>query len=62
MSAEVIMGQIPTIVGMGVISTTTTTMFGKGKRKSKTTKSKFKVYQGKRGGKYIKKNGRKIYI
>ncbi len=55
---------LPTIVGMGVISKTTDTMFGKGKRarKGKTKPRRFKIYQGSRGGEYIIRKGRKIYI
>ena len=56
---------LPTVVGMGVISKTTSTMFGKERRrtdKHRPRKTKFKIYQGKRGGRYILKRGRKIYI
>ena len=62
---------LPTVIGMGVVSETTKTMFGKGKRgsgnrrgrKSKTTRPRaVKVYRGPRGGKYIMRKGRKIYI
>ena len=56
---------LPTIVGMGVVSRTTETMFGRkgnqvARRKKKQTK--FKIYQGKRGGKYILRKGKKTYI
>jgi len=56
---------LPTIIGMGVVSKTTETMFGKEKRRAdgkRPRKTKFKIYQGKRGGRYILKKGRKIYI
>lgn len=63
---------LPTIIGMGVVSQTTQTMFGKNGRRRATTrtggaksgkgKTTFKIYQGKRGGKYIMKKGRRIYI
>ena len=62
---------LPTLIGMGVVSQTTQTMFGKnGRRRAATRTSRaksgkgrtFKIYQGKRGGKYIMKKGRRIYI
>ena len=55
---------LPTIVGMGVVAETTRVMFDKrtGKRKIVRVRQRFKVYKGKRGGKYIIKNGRRIYI
>lgn len=59
---------LPTIIGMGVVSETTRIMFDRktGKKKvvtvrKRTTRS-FKVHQGKRGGKYVMKKGRRIYI
>jgi len=67
--ADVIMtSTLPTIVGMGTVSRATETMFGKGSRRRATTRrAKSKVggrvvHQGKRGGKYIMKNGRRVYI
>ena len=64
--AEVIMtSTLPTVVGMGVVSRSTETMFGRGRRrasKSRPRKDKFKIYRGKRGGQYILRKGRKIYI
>ena len=66
MGAEVIMTQtLPTVVGMGVVSRSTETMFGGQRRrtsKARQRKEKFKIYRGKRGGKYILRKGRKIYI
>ena len=59
---------VPTLVGMSVVSETTKVLFDKrtGKRKTvtvrKRTVRKFKVHQGKRGGKYIIKNGRRVYV
>jgi hypothetical protein len=49
---------------MGVVSETTRIMFDKktGKRRVVKTRTRFKVHQGKRGGKYIMKKGRRIYI
>ena len=53
---------LPTIIGMGVVAQTTQTMFGKGRGGRKVKKRKFKIYQGKRGGQYIIRKGRKVYI
>ena len=53
---------LPTIVGMGVVSRTTETMFDREGQRRRPRKTKFKIYQGKRGGRYILKKGRKIYI
>ena len=60
---------LPTIVGMGVVSRTTDTMFGQGKRKGgrrspkATNKRKGpKIHTGPRGGRYIMKRGRRVYI
>jgi len=59
---------LPTIVGMGVVSRTTDTMFRKGgrRRASRSTKSSKRrtpvVHTGPRGGKYIMKRGRRVYI
>lgn len=56
---------LPTVVGMGVVSKTTETMFGKHGRKTTAPKGKgrkIKIYRGKRGGNYIIKKGKKIYI
>jgi len=58
--ASLLSTTLPTVVGMGVVAQTTQTMFGKKGRKGK--QKKFKIYQGKRGGRYIIKKGRKIYI
>jgi len=70
--ASIVSTTLPTIVGMHVVSKSTETMFGKGgkrraTRTTRTTKSKSqvgsrKVYTGKRGGKYIMKKGRRVYI
>ena len=55
---------LPTVIGMGVVAETTRIMFDKktGKRKTVKVRQRFKVYKGKRGGKYIVKKGRRIYI
>ena len=62
---------LPTVIGMGVVSKSTDTMFGKGKRgatsrratrRTKSTVGVRKVHTGKRGGKYVMKKGRRIYI
>ena len=58
---------LPTIVGAHVVSSATETMFGKGKRRATTRRTKSKlggrvVHSGKRGGRYVIKNGRRIYI
>ena len=54
---------LPTVIGMGVVSKTTETMFAKRGSKTKNGKErKIKIYRGKRGGNYIIKKGRKIYI
>lgn len=52
---------LPTIIGMGVVSKTTDTMFAKKGIKHGKGKT-FKIYQGKRGGKYVVRRGRKIYL
>jgi len=61
---------LPTVIGMGVVSKTTDTMFGKRSRRgsaTRTTRARSqvgsrRVHIGRRGGKYIMKNGRRIYI
>jgi len=55
---------LPTVISMGVVAETTRIMFDKktGKRRAVKTRKRFKVHQGKRGGKYIIKNGRRVYI
>jgi len=63
---------LPTIIGMGVVSKSTDTLFGKGRRRATTrttrtgrAKSQLggkAIHTGKRGGKYIMKKGRRIYI
>lgn len=64
--ATIMSTTLPTVVGMGVVSKTTETMFGKrGRRikgKSKPKGRTVKVHKGPRGGRYILKNGRKIYV
>lgn len=58
---------LPTVIGMGVVSETTRVMFDKkGRRVIKTVRKRttrnFKVHVGKRGGRYVVRKGRKIYI
>jgi hypothetical protein len=63
---------LPTIIGIGVVSRTTETMFdrrgrrirvrGKSRPKSKQSRSVLKIHRGSRGGKYLIRHGRKIYI
>ncbi len=55
---------LPTVVGMGVVSRATETVFDKrGRRiKGKSKGRAIKVYRGPRGGRYIVRKGRKIYI
>ena len=50
---------LPTVISMGVVAETTRIMFDKktGKKRVVKTRKRFKVHQGKRGGKYIMKNG-----
>ena len=67
--ADVIMSQtLPTVVSMGVTSRAIDTTMGRqGRRRTATRAAKSKVgnravHIGKRGGKYIMKKGRRIYI
>ncbi len=71
--ADVLMNEtLPTVIGAGVVSRTTDTMFGRGgrsrtsrgrARRTAPSKSQMpKVHRGPRGGKYIIKHGRRIYI
>jgi len=62
--ANVIMTQtLPSIVGMGVVSRATETTLGKKGRRAKARKGKtIKVYRGRRGGTYVIRKGRKIYL
>ncbi len=54
---------LPTIIGMAVVSQTVQTTFGKGRGGRKRVKrEKYKIYRGSRGGKYILKRGKRIYI
>ena len=69
MTTPLMTSTLPTIVGMGVVSRTTDTMFGRrernGRRRAAKNTSKRKspkVYTGPRGGKYILKRGRKVYV
>jgi len=57
---------LPTIIGAGVVSRTTETLFDKhGRRiksKGKSGGRAVKVHKGPRGGKYVIRKGRKVYI
>ncbi len=59
---------LPTVIGMGVVAETTRVMFDKRTGKKRTVRVRkrvtknFKVYQGSRGGRYILRKGRRIYI
>jgi len=55
---------LPSIVGMYVVAETTKVLFDKktGKKKTVKVKKRFKIYKGKRGGQYIMKKGRRVYI
>ena len=59
---------LPTLVGAHVVSKSTETLFGKGgKRRTTSRRGKAKVsgrvvHTGQRGGKYIMKKGRRVYI
>lgn len=72
MTTNALMTQtLPTLVGMHVVSSSTKTLFGRGRGKTatragrKTAVRTFKgrvVHKGSRGGTYIVKKGRKIYL
>jgi len=61
---------LPTIIGAGVVSRTTDTMFGRHERGTKRRSRRAagqrvgnrKVHIGPRGGQYIMKSGRRVYI
>lgn len=63
---------LPTIVGAGVVSRATDTMFGRrgsGSSRKKASRAKpkgkagsLKIHKGPRGGRYILRKGRKVYI
>ena len=64
--ATILSTTLPTVVSMGVTSRAIDTTLGRqsrGRRAKSRGKGKtVRVYQGKRGGTYVKKNGRKIYV
>jgi len=68
--ATIMSTTLPTVIGMGVVSKTTDTMFGKRGRRRTTTRTtrarsqvgSRRVHIGRRGGRYIVKKGRRIYI
>lgn len=56
---------LPTIVGMGVTSRAIDTTLGRqsrGKRPRSRKGKTIKVYRGSRGGEYVMRKGRRIYI
>lgn len=68
---------LPTVIGMGVVSETTKTLFGKGKRSRRRDQGStgqvrsnsimignrtYKLRTGNRGGRYYVHKSRKIYV
>jgi len=59
---------LPTVIGMGVVSKSTETMFGeRGRRRATTRRATSRVggravHIGRRGGRYILRKGRRVYI
>ena len=66
MSNGIITSTLPTIVGMGVVSKTAeVALTPRGRRAvaKRRVKGRLpKIYRGPRGGRYILKRGRKVYI
>ena len=66
MSNGMITSTLPTIVGMGVVSKTAeVALTPRGRRAAAKRRAKGrlpKMYRGPRGGRYIIKRGRRIYI
>ena len=66
MSNGIITSTLPTIVGMGVVSRTAeVALTPRGRRAAAKRRAKGrlpKIYRGPRGGRYIIKRGRKVYI
>lgn len=72
--ATIVSTTLPTIIGMGVVSETTKTMFGKrGRRGKSKTKQRhgntvmvgnrvYKLHYGNRGGRYYVRKGRRVYV
>ena len=72
--ATIVSTTLPTIIGMGVVSETTKTMFGKRGRGSQSRMKQkhsntvmvgnrvYKLHTGDRGGRYYVRKGRKIYV
>lgn len=61
-STSIMTQTLPTVVGMGVVSKTTETMFDKRRRGKIPKRRTIKIHQGPRGGRYIMRKGRKIYL
>ena len=56
---------LPTVVGMGVVSRAVDTTMGRrrsGSAKGRPKSQRPKVHKGPRGGRYIMRKGRKVYI
>ena len=66
MSNGIITSTLPTIIGMGVVSKTAeVALTPRGRRAAAKRRAKGrlpKIYRGPRGGRYIIKRGRKVYI
>ena len=66
MSNGIITSTLPTIIGMGVVSKTAeVALTPRGRRAAAKRRAKGrlpKIYRGPRGGRYILKRGRKVYI
>jgi len=71
--ATIVSTTLPTIIGMGVVSETTKTMFGKRKPSRGRAQHRqvntiavgnrvYKLHRGERGGRYYVRKGRKIYV
>lgn len=74
--ATILSTTLPTVLGMGVVSETTKTVFGKGRqgyRPRTSIKMKhgstvvvgnrvYKLHRGERGGRYYVRKGRKVYV
>lgn len=66
--STLITGTLPTVVGMGVVGRVAETALGRHRSKpskggeTKPKSRKPKVYKGSRGGKYIMRKGRRVYV
>ena len=62
MSNGMITSTLPTIIGMGVVSKTAEVALTPRGRRAAAKRRLPKIYRGPRGGRYILKRGRKVYI